>query len=419
MAQNETQGNKNATKASALEPSLIFEKMATPANTNHLTNPENKKLCFLVGSNMAAHYTLRHTIQALADLGIPCEIFLTDIKAKGPVMREKLSRPEVRNFAFFDKIMINHGYQYLEDRPMLLDDHGDLLGDVMYTPNQLAKFFSDKGVPVTVEKIDDIHAPEFIERIRNDDRIARTYNIRSMPILSPELIKAFENKTSFNSIPSQIVNCHPGDVILYPGTNIAFWARMNGYGQNTWTLHVMEEGVDTGPFLDRTSRALKPGKTLMQDMCSMAPNAAAMIINDAQLLFQTHTVRTPIPQNQRPGFNKRPKENYTYATHDEYFKAFHRDIRDVDPHSFLPATVEDYTGGLTSELSMGLHHILAKNGLEWQIKFIDEYFETYGYHCPQFNRHENPDHYFLNVPPAPEQRKIMEPAANHTPPPAP
>lgn len=53
------------------------------AANNNSFNPDNKKITFIVGTNTAAHKTLRDAVSALADHGIPCEIFLTDSCLKG------------------------------------------------------------------------------------------------------------------------------------------------------------------------------------------------------------------------------------------------------------------------------------------------------------------------------------------------
>lgn len=323
----------------------------------------------------------------------------------------------MRNFAFFDKLMIKKGYPILESMPTILDQSGDLDTNLMYTPKQLAEHYTNKGVNVTVEHIHDINDPAFIDRIKNDDRIARAYNIRNMQIMSQDLIDAFENKTTNNGLKSQVINIHPADVFEYPGTNTAFWVRMNGSTQNVWTAHVINKDIDSGPFLDKTFRALKAGKTLMQDLCSMAPFAAQMIVNDG-MMFLGGSQRQTIPQNAAAEFSKKPPQHYSYAKHDDYLEAFKRGIVDVAPQNFVPAIVQDHFGDLNSPEAQTLHHLLAQEALKWQNDYLNIYRAEYNELPPQYQP-GSPSTYFIDVPPLPPSgtSNTITPPAN-TPPPS-
>lgn len=363
-----------------------------PANTNL---PDHKglknKIVFFVGSNMAAHHALRHAVQNLADMGIPCQIFLTDVLPKDEKMRQKLARPEVRNFGFFDKIMINHGYKVLEDKPILLDEHGDLYGDVQYSPNQLSQYYAQRGVSVTVERIHDINDPAFIDRIRQDNGIVRAYNVRNMQIMSQSLIDAFGEKILDDGLECQVINCHPADVQKYPGTNTVFYARMDGMTRNIWTFHVIvDEKVDKGPIIYTINSALKPGKTLMQDLCAMSKMAGDAISNDAVMFLQDHVMRPATPQRLKTS------KYCTYANHDEYLEAARRGIVDVNPHTFIPATVKNYCG-TDSSLAQELHHVLAAEAFDWQTLYMDLYVDTYSHFPPQYDQ-EKPAAFFVKVP---------------------
>ena len=390
---------------------------ARQAANNNGINPENKKITFIVGSNVAAHKTLRDAVSALADHGIPCEIILTDTLPKGPKLAEKLARPEVQNSGFFDRVMIKKGYPLIENMPIILDQAGDLDADRMYTPKQLADFYTSRGVNVTVEHVADINDPAFIDRIKNDSSIARAYNIRNMQIMCQDLIDAFENKTMKNGLKSQIINIHPADVFEYPGTNTAFWMRMHGSTQNVWTAHVIDKGIDSGPFLDKTFRALKAGKTLMQDLCSMAPFAAQMIVNDG-MMFLGGSQRPTIAQSATAEYSKKPKQHYTYATHDDYLDAFRRGIVDVAPKNFIPAIVKDHFGDITTPEAQTVHHVLATEALKWQNDYLKIYQAEYNELPPQYDA-SNPGAYFVDVPPKPmgPHQPNAQPATSAGPPP--
>lgn len=373
------------------------EARLAPANdlVSPNTAPDNQNtICFFVGTNVAAHQTLRRAVQNLADMGIPCRIYLTDVLPKTQSMKEKLIRPQVRNFSFFDKMMINYGYNIVEKYPTILDADGELRHDIQYSPNQLAQFYQARGVNVTVERIADINDPQFIQSIRSDNTITRAYNVRNMQIMSPELISAFEDKPLDNGLKCQIINMHPADVKKYPGTNTAFHARMDGMTLNIWTYHVIDKGIDTGPIVYTISKALKPGKTLMQDLCSMAETAGDAISNDASNFLNDHYMHPSKPQPRKLLENRK---YYTYATHEEYLKAHKMGIVDVNPHTFISAIVSSHCGTYNKDLERELMQKLSSEAFDWQTLYMDEYYNVYGEFPPQFDP-ANPQDFFVKLP---------------------
>lgn len=397
---NKKQGNGVSGNAPNMNGSFHTSVQNThnPANTN--VQPD-KKLVFLVGTNIPAHYTLRHTIDQIADLGIPCEIYLTELNPKpGSKLAEKLARPESKNLSFFERLPIKVLYPILEKYQPLLSAQGELRGDLQYTPGQIADYYRSKGVTVTVDTLQDVNDPAFVTKIASDPNIARSYNIRSLQILQAPTIKAFESKTHSvggHTFTSQILNVHPGDVIAYPGTNIAFWNRKNGEKLNIWSLHVIDSGIDTGDFLDKKYRPMKPGKTLMQDMMIMADPAAEMISGDAHLCLLNGTPRQPIPQNQRPDYASKPHQNYTHATHDEFNDAYlNTGVRQVNPDGFIKAVAVDYTGSLTSDLSLEVQHEMAKAVLQWQHDYLALYRAAYNKDPLDYDAN-NPSGYFIDM----------------------
>ncbi|MFP4312955.1 MAG: hypothetical protein ACLFR0_01400 [Alphaproteobacteria bacterium] len=394
------------------------------AGFNANNNQHSRKTVFILGSNAAAHYVARNAIPGIGDRRIPIDIYKTDNLAKTKSLQDKLARPEVRNQAFFEKLMINHGYHVLDHFDqrdgMLLDEHGDLRQDLQYSPDQLARYYTSKGVQVNVidmadpslpEEDRDVNHPKFVDKIANDQSIGYACNIRSMQILKPTTIAAFENKTMHGN-PTRIINAHPGEVITYPGTNIAFWARKNGYHENVWTLHVIDQGIDTGDVLDQVSNILKKGKTLMQDMLGMAPHAGNMIAADNRLTYQG-TPRQAIPQVNHQHYASKPANNYTFATHQEYEDAYQQGIRVVNPQKYIEALVLEYTGSLTSERSVALHRSLAQATLDHQKDYLNIYQAEYGTYPPEYDPN-NPQDYFVTVPP-PYQAPANQPPHNPNP----
>jgi phosphoribosylglycinamide formyltransferase-1 len=74
-----------------------------------------------------------------------------------------------------------------------------------------------------------------------------------MRIVSPVLIERYKN---------QIINIHPADTALYQGTHAYQWAFENKLEATKITVHLIDEGVDTGPVLAQRDVDLKGAKSL-------------------------------------------------------------------------------------------------------------------------------------------------------------
>lgn len=73
-----------------------------------------------------------------------------------------------------------------------------------------------------------------------------------LKILPPEIIKAFRSK---------IINIHPSLLPKYKGLNI--YQRVLDAGEKTtgFTIHMVDEGIDTGPFIFQCKFDIIPGTT--------------------------------------------------------------------------------------------------------------------------------------------------------------
>ncbi|MFN3700480.1 MAG: hypothetical protein ACK4VI_03045 [Alphaproteobacteria bacterium] len=388
-----------------------FAKAAQPAAAHNDNRPittakDNKsskstashsQIGLFVGTNAAAHYIASDILIDLAEHGISCKIFLTKVKPKNDKHRERLNRPEVQMQNFIEQLVITRGYPFLESHPTILTDDGELDPDLKYTPKQIADYYNAKGkVTITIEEIDDINAPEFIDRMAKDKTIERFYNLRNMQILGQNLINAIEGYNFPNGMKRQAINIHPGNVITFPGTHTVFWARYKKSPQNCWSMHVIDQGIDTGPFLHITSSLFKKGKTILQDLLGMVPRVSNMILDDINL-FIMGIKRPEISQQTHNEYKNRPKKLYTYAEHKDYLDAQARGIH-IYKNEIVQAYAKDYTGSLTSELSIGLQRVMAQDLLDWQKHYLTLYQAAYGTHPPEYDP-QKPDDYFVKVPP--------------------
>jgi phosphoribosylglycinamide formyltransferase-1 len=64
--------------------------------------------------------------------------------------------------------------------------------------------------------------------------------------------------------PGRIVNVHPSLLPAFPGTRAIEEARLAGVDRTGVTVHLVDEGVDTGPVLAQEEIAVEPADTLEQ-----------------------------------------------------------------------------------------------------------------------------------------------------------
>ena len=76
-----------------------------------------------------------------------------------------------------------------------------------------------------------------------------------MRILSPFFVGRFKNR---------ILNIHPADIFQYQGPSGYEWAleRRSWLSRTAITVHVVDEGVDTGPVIEKVECSVYPDDTL-------------------------------------------------------------------------------------------------------------------------------------------------------------
>ncbi|MGB0719303.1 MAG: hypothetical protein ACPGRX_02455 [Bdellovibrionales bacterium] len=387
-------------------PLLGPDFAATNGNGNH--NPDDKKIVLFVGRNAPAHYVMSHAVKRLTELGVHVDVYLLQLPNKKGIQR-KIQLPEAQNFAFYEALMVNHGYNILQGHATQTTKEGELHRSLVYTPRQLADhpqtaiFRGQKGATVRIRNYDgNVNATHFVESLKNDDSILAVYNIRGMHIWNEDLINACTKTHKGNEIPPR--NLHPGDPLRLPGTYCPLWNRALGYEKTVWTLHLLTKGIDEGPILDQVYKALKMQHgNLIRDMLAMDDESAGMIVKDVNLLLEG-TPRTPIAQENHDNFNNKPPL-FSYATHAEWNAAYAAGIMAVDPDGLIKAFLNDYTmpgTGARRELDFVLR---AETYLQ-QIRYLNNYLAQHGYYPPDFDP-EEPSEYFIFVPEGPPKGKIF------------
>ncbi len=67
--------------------------------------------------------------------------------------------------------------------------------------------------------------------------------------------------TLLNQFPGGAFNFHPARLPQYRGCFPTFWPILKGDSEADYTMHIMEEGFDTGPVVDRETLQIEDGET--------------------------------------------------------------------------------------------------------------------------------------------------------------
>jgi hypothetical protein len=98
--------------------------------------------------------------------------------------------------------------------------------------------------------------------------------------------------------PLGVLNCHPGLLPRYRGSDPIQWAEW--YGDPTGlTVHVMDAGVDTGPILMTRAEPRAPGESIASYKTRTQLVAAEMLADGAKALL--HGEVAPKPQRAEDG----------------------------------------------------------------------------------------------------------------------
>lgn len=89
-------------------------------------------------------------------------------------------------------------------------------------------------------------------------------------IIGPGLIDATQ----------QIINCHPGRLPGYRGTRPVNWALRNREHLHGITIHVIDQGIDSGPIIAEAAFSIWPDVDEVKDVWQRAMEHGRLLISD-------------------------------------------------------------------------------------------------------------------------------------------
>jgi phosphoribosylglycinamide formyltransferase-1 len=122
----------------------------------------------------------------------------------------------------------------------------------------------------------DCHA----DRVERDLVLATWLEERGVELVVLAGYMQLLTKPFLDRFPGQIVNVHPSLLPRFPGTHAIEEALAAGVDETGVTVHVVDEGVDTGPILAQEAVAVAPRETLEERIHTVEHRLLPAVVRD-------------------------------------------------------------------------------------------------------------------------------------------
>ena len=276
-----------------------------------------RKVILFTGDNGTSHAVINRLIPELLQVGIEPIILLTS-GANSP----KAKIQEIKDFSYFETGLLKSIYDYLDNSYPLTNEFGEPREDVYYSINQLTDLYG-----VHIDKISNVNDPILVASINNDASIIGSVSIKNYKIFSSKAIEALKENDKF------LWNVHTGELPAYRGVFIPVRTMQDDNSEYGWTLHEIDNGIDTGSIIDIRTRRISDGASVLNAYFDMVEKGAAMIADNVKLAAKKMP-RPPIPQD------KDKARYFSFPTAEEI-----QELKDKDPPHYLydeEETIERY-----------------------------------------------------------------------------
>jgi len=241
-------------------------------------------LLIYTGNDFVAHMFLNQFLPKVIEMGI--NPILITVKPKASNLK---SFYEMERYHFYETDLLNNEiYSYLENCEENIF--------YSYSPKQLVKKYSLQTISTS-----NVNNPDFIEKIASIDCIGG-FSIRCFQIFHKEIIKVMREKGFF-------YNSHPGILPDYKGVWCLLRGLVNGSKKLGWTLHEIDQGIDTGRIIKEIPIYDFEYKSTLHIFSQTIP-----FLSDGWLnIINQHTSNIQIESSEQ----KYDGEYYTYPTRDE------------------------------------------------------------------------------------------------------
>lgn len=176
---------------------------------------------------------------------------------------------------------------------------GGLAASACETVAALPDTVLDTVIPNAPEPEWDIRLSDFVERHWPQTRILCSGDWRDLePGRCDLVVSVLYDKIIGNSLidsTRHIINCHPGRLPAYRGVRPVNWALHNGDELAGVTIHVIDEGIDSGPILAEALFTIWPDIDEVADVWARAMDHGRRLLADT--LPRLDDI-TPRPQDE-------------------------------------------------------------------------------------------------------------------------
>ena len=192
----------------------------------------------------------------------------------------------------------------------------------------------DTVIPNAPEPDWDISLSGFVEHHWPDTRVLRSGDWRDLePGLCDLVVSVLYDKIIGPSLINgtrHIINCHPGRLPAYRGARPVNWALHNRDIQAGITIHVIDDGIDSGPILAEALFSIWPDIDEVADVWDRAMAHGRLLIADT--LPRLDAI-TPRPQDETRAATHYRRDTPLLGDRDGWTRTMTRASRREDPGS--------------------------------------------------------------------------------------
>jgi len=186
-----------------------------------------KNIVLFIGNDVVAHMFLNHFIPKMVADGInPILVMVTGKKPKA------YNHTELNRYHFYENQLLNDIIY-----PHINNGTSEIKLNSL-TPSQLITKYDLQTISTT-----NVNAPELREQLETMDFMG-AISVRCFQIFKTNIIKSMQAKGFF-------CNSHPGILPYHKGVFCMLRGIVNDQKHLGWTLHEIDEGIDTGRIIKR------------------------------------------------------------------------------------------------------------------------------------------------------------------------
>ena len=295
----------------------------------------NKKIAFIVGSDITSHLIATELSMQIKKLGIEPMIFFSGhVATKNP-------HPEIKKLSVYEReITKNCIYPFLEN----IISHEERM---LHTPNE-----TKEELNIVIDQADDINNINFINRLK-EENVFIVISIRCYQKFSSEFIE------NLSAQGCHLWNLHPGILPAYRGVMTLIRAMQNGDENFGFTLHKINEKWDAGDIIDIKMQPINYEHSMLYNLVTSRKLGIELALDSIKKAYLKEPIHST-PQDRESS------RYYTFPTESEICDLVKKNITIVQHSEMLKLYQELYTldSGITSKELGKTIELYLRNAIE-------------------------------------------------------